>query len=92
MIVINEKNLYAHFHNPMGQIRDTKLLKKIAIVLKQLREEKGLTQEDVYNDINIHIGRIETANGNLSVSTLSALCSYFDLELSAFFERVEACA
>lgn len=38
----------------------------------------------------IHIGRIETANANLNVSTLSALCNYFNLELSAFFERVEA--
>jgi transcriptional regulator with XRE-family HTH domain len=74
----------------MGHIRDTKLLKKIAIVLKELREENGLTQEDVYNDTNIHIGRIETANANLNVSTLSALCAYFNIELSAFFERVEA--
>ncbi|SFO88961.1 hypothetical protein SAMN05428949_6879 [Chitinophaga sp. YR627] len=76
----------------MAHIRDIKLLKKIAIVLKQLREENGFTQEDVYNDTNIHIGRIKTANANLGVSTLSALCSYFNLELSAFFKRVEACA
>ena len=73
----------------MGQIRDTKLLKKIAIVLKQLREEKGLTQEDVYNDTNIHVGRIETANANLSISTLSALCKYFQINLSSFFTEIE---
>lgn len=73
----------------MGQIRDTKLLKKIAIVLKQLREAKGLTQEDVYNDTNIHVGRIETANANLSVSTLSALCKYFQINISSFFTEIE---
>jgi transcriptional regulator with XRE-family HTH domain len=73
----------------MGQLRDNKLLQKIAIVIKELREEKGVSQEEVYNDINIHIGRIETAKGNLSVSTLSALCKYFKISLSEFHKRVE---
>ena len=73
----------------MGQIRDDKLLKKIAVVIKQLREAKGVSQEEVYNDINIHIGRVETASANLSVSTLSALCKYFKIGLAEFFKRVE---
>ena len=73
----------------MSQIRDNKLLQKIAIVIKELREEKGVSQEEVYNDINIHIGRIETAKANLSVSTLSALCKYFKIGLSDFHKRVE---
>ena len=73
----------------MGQIRDSKLLQRIALVTKQLREEKGLTQEDVYNDTNIHIGRIETAKANLSVSTLSALCKYFKIKISEFLRMVE---
>lgn len=73
----------------MGQIRDQKLLQKIALVLKELREAKGLTQEDVYNDTNIHIGRIETANANLSVSSLSSICKYFKISLSDFFKKVE---
>lgn len=73
----------------MGQIRDDKLLKKIAVVVKQLREDKGVSQEEVYNDINIHIGRIETASANLSVSTLSAVCKYFKISLPEFFKKVE---
>jgi len=73
----------------MPQIRDTKLLQKIAIVLKQLREKNELSQEDVYNDLNIHVGRIETAKANLSVSTLSALCKYFKISLSEFHRKVE---
>lgn len=73
----------------MGQLRDTQLLQKIAIVIKQLREDQGLSQEDVYNDTNIHIGRIETAKANLSVSTLSALCKYFKLPLSEFHRKIE---
>ncbi len=73
----------------MSQLIDYKLLKKIALVLKELRESKNVTQEDVYNDTNIHIGRIETAKGNLSVSTLSALCKYFKIKMSEFLKRVE---
>jgi transcriptional regulator with XRE-family HTH domain len=73
----------------MGQLRDKKLLKNIALVIKELRETNDLTQEEVYNDTNIHIGRIETAKANLTVSTLSALCNYFKISLSEFHEKVE---
>ena len=73
----------------MGQLRDTKLLQKIALVIKELRDARNLTQEEVYNDTNIHIGRIETAKANLSVSTLSALCKYFKIRMSEFHKRVE---
>ena len=73
----------------MGQIRDIRLLQKIALILKQLREENELTQEEVYNDTNIHVGRIETAKANLSVSTLSALCKYFKIKASDFHKRIE---
>lgn len=73
----------------MAQLRDKILLRKIAIIIKELRENEGLTQEAVYNDINIHIGRIETAKANLSVSTLSAICKYFKISLSDFLKKVE---
>ncbi|TMI63726.1 MAG: helix-turn-helix transcriptional regulator [Bacteroidetes bacterium] len=74
----------------MEKIRNTKLLNKIALVIKELREENGLSQEDVYNDTNIHIGRIETSKANLSVSTLSALCKYFKIKISDFHKRIES--
>ena len=73
----------------MPQLRDKKLLQKIAVVVKELRTEGELSQEDVYNDTNIHIGRIETAKANVSVSTLSALCKYFKIKLSEFHSKVE---
>lgn len=74
----------------MSQIKDNKLLQKIVIVIKELRDEKGVSQEEVYNDINIHIGRIETSKANLSVSTLSALCKYFKISLSEFHKELKA--
>ncbi len=73
----------------MGQIRDKLLLKKIALTIKSLRTEMGQTQEDVYFATNIHIGRIETAKANISVSTIAALCTYFKISLVDFFKRVD---
>lgn len=81
----------------MKQYRDKKLLEAIASVAATLRKEKkkGLTQEEVMNDlkinynITVHIGRIETAVTNLSVSQLRLLCNYYNISLTDFFEKVE---
>lgn len=73
----------------MANLKDNKLLQKIALILKGLREEKELSQEEVYNDTNIHIGRIETGKGDITVSTLSALCKYYGIKLSDFLKMVE---
>lgn len=73
----------------MAQLRDDKLLLRIALVLKELREQHNVSQEDVYIETNIHIGRLETCKSNLSVSTLSVLLKFFRINMSEFFERVE---
>lgn len=73
----------------MAHVRDDKILLRIALVLKDLRSEKEVSQEDVYNDTNIHIGRIESCHSNPTISTLSALINYFNIGLSEFFQRVE---
>jgi transcriptional regulator with XRE-family HTH domain len=70
----------------VGQIRNEALLTKIGNRIRSLREDAGLTQEEVYNDTGIHIGRIETATTNVSVSTLDALCKYFKTGLDQFFK------
>jgi transcriptional regulator with XRE-family HTH domain len=73
----------------MAQTRDDKLLFRIALVLKELREQHDVSQEDVYIETKIHIGRIETCKSNLTVSTLSVLLKFFRIDMSEFFERVE---
>lgn len=79
----------------MEQIKNERLLSAIKLVLKELRAESGLTQEQVANnikankDLSIHIGRNETRNQNMSVSTLYELCEYYKISLSAFFKKVE---
>jgi transcriptional regulator with XRE-family HTH domain len=65
------------------------LLNFIAQRIKTLRNEKGLTQEDFYNDTSIHIGRIELGKRDISVSTLSKICDYFGISIKEFFEGLE---
>ncbi|MBZ4188058.1 helix-turn-helix domain-containing protein [Niabella beijingensis] len=78
-----------------NQYRNDELLTGIAIVAKQLREKLELSQEEVVNDIKIrtdiaiHIGRIETAVGNISISNLSLLCEYYNIPLSKLMTKAE---
>jgi transcriptional regulator with XRE-family HTH domain len=72
------------------QIKDPVLLRKIAMQLKQLRRERNITQDIFFYDTNIHIARIETGKVNPSVSTLKAICNYFEISLVEFFDQVEA--
>ncbi|RZL20481.1 MAG: XRE family transcriptional regulator [Pedobacter sp.] len=65
------------------------LLRKIAKRIKQVREAKGMTQEQVFHELEIHIARIETAKHNISVSTLSKICEYFDITLADFFKKLD---
>ncbi|WP_367275112.1 helix-turn-helix domain-containing protein [uncultured Maribacter sp.] len=69
-----------------GRLRNEELLQKISTQLKHLRDIKGLSQEDVYNDTGIHISRIETSKVNITVSTLESLCSYFGISIYTFFK------
>lgn len=72
----------------MGQQRkNLKLLLAIGDRLKEIRRERNLSQEDVFNDTGIHIARIETGRQNISISTLNALCVYYSTTLKEFFSE-----
>jgi len=73
----------------MGQRNDKAFLKKIATRIKGIRERAGVTHEQFYNDTDIHIGRIERAQTNITVVTLTHICKYFDISLSDFFGEIE---
>lgn len=70
----------------MGQVRNDILLKKIANRIKTLRVAADVTQEQFYYDTGIHLGRIEMADTNITVSTLEIICKYFKLSLHDFFK------
>lgn len=77
------------FVNMKQPWRDIALLRAIATRLRELRKAKGVSQETVYEDTGIHIGKIETEKYNITVSTLARLCRYYGISLKTFFERLE---
>lgn len=64
---------------------DRELLLSIARKIKQLRMERGISQETFFIDTDIHIARIELGKTNITISTLSDICKYFEIPLSDFF-------
>jgi transcriptional regulator with XRE-family HTH domain len=71
------------------QRRNKDLLLNIAQRIKQLREEKGISQEVFYIDTDIHIARVETGKLNITVSTLQSICNYFEISIADFFKEMK---
>jgi len=69
----------------MPQLQDKALTLKISRKIRIIRSESGTTLEELYNDNGIHLARIESGFSNITVSTLNAICSYFDLTLKDFY-------
>lgn len=61
----------------------------VAARLRELREQKGVSQESVYIDTDLNIGRIEAAMNNLTVDTLAILCDYYGVTFEEFFRGIE---
>ncbi|MCC8020205.1 MAG: helix-turn-helix domain-containing protein [Rikenellaceae bacterium] len=49
----------------------------VAKRLKQVRQSKGLSQEEVFLDTDYNIGRLEVGKTNISISTIAILCKYY---------------
>lgn len=69
------------------QYIDIELLTNISKRIKELRQERNITQEIFYNDTGINIGRIERAKRNLSISSLKKICEYLEVSLEEFFSK-----
>lgn len=67
------------------QRRNDILLALIAEKLVKLRETKGLSQQKVYIHTGIDMDMIERGEYNLTLSTLSDLCDYYNVSLKEFF-------
>lgn len=65
-------------------MENKELLLSLANRLKELRKQKNVTQEDVYNDTGIHVARIEQGKRDISFTTLCKLAEYFDVDLNTF--------
>ena len=70
------------------QFQNIELLEKIVACIKEIRKSKNITLEVFYFDTGIHLARIEQGKQNITISTLSKICEYFEVSLSDFFELV----
>ncbi|WP_394759990.1 helix-turn-helix domain-containing protein [Flavobacterium sp.] len=71
------------------QFQNIDLLNKIVLCIKDIRKSKKITLEVFYFDTGIHLARIEQGKQNITISTLSKICEYFEISLSDFFALIE---
>lgn len=63
-------------------MENKELLLTLANRLKELRKQKNVTQEDVYNDTSVHVARIEQGKRDISFTTLCKLADYFGVSIN----------
>lgn len=71
-----------HFKNSI-------LISQIILCIKELRKNKKVTLEVFYFDTGIHLARIEQGKQDISISTISKICDYFEISISDFFKMIE---
>ena len=65
------------------------LLKLIGRRIKELREQKNLSQLQLANEVDLsktHLGRIERAESNVTVETLNRIAIFFKVQITYFLE------
>ena len=72
------------------QYQDAALLNVVILTIKEVRKSRGITLETFYFDTGIHLARIEQGKTNITVSTLSKICNYFEISLVGFFQIFES--
>jgi transcriptional regulator with XRE-family HTH domain len=70
----------------MAREVNSHLVEKIALKIKKLREHKGITLQEFYNDTGIHLARIESEKRDVPITTLDRICKYFEISLSDFLK------
>ena len=66
-----------------------KLLHSIAVRLKQLRTERGYTQEVVTDRTGVNVGLYEVGATNITIVLLSVLCDFYEVTLEEFFSGIK---
>ena len=73
----------------MTKIRDDSFLKRFGDNLRKLREQQGLSQEELYFRANLsknQVGNIERGEVNTTISTAYALSQALGIELPELFK------
>ena len=74
------------------KVYDKQVLVNFGKRLKAIRLAKGLSQQDLANEVDIELSqiyRLETAKTNPTLSTLAAVAKGLNMNLSELFKGVE---
>ncbi len=71
----------------MAKARNNEFILSISERLKEVRENKKITQEIVVYDTGINIGRIESGQRDISLTTIKTLCDYYEITIRDFFKK-----
>lgn len=69
--------------------KDTRFLNDIAQKLKDLRNERGLSQLRVTMDTGVNVGRAESGTRSSSAYSIALLCKYYGISLDDFYKGVD---
>ncbi len=68
---------------------NTKILENLGKKLKEIRKNKGLTQEQLAEKVSIHptyVGKLESGKNNVSIKMLFKISRALKVKLSDIFE------
>lgn len=70
----------------MKTLNEEEFLEVIVSRLVKIREERGLTQKQVYDDTGVNIGRFERSKTSITMTKLNIICEYYDIPMSQVFK------
>lgn len=73
----------------MESTENSELLLALAQRVKELRAEKGVSQDQMSADTGINVGRIEQGKRDISFTTLKKICEYFGVTMSVFLSSID---
>ena len=74
-------------------MEETRLAKKLGLLIRRLRVEAGLSQEEFAYKVGIHrtyAGAVERGEKTVTIETASKFASALDLKLSQMFAMLES--
>ena len=76
----------------MKNIEDMTIQQKVGITIKELRKERGMSQETFAYESGIdrrYMSDIENGKRNISLDILERIADKLEIQLSSLFQRVE---
>lgn len=88
-VVISENFHSVLCYKGMLNTEEKILIRCITQRIKELRKRSGMSQRLMYYDTEINMGRLETGQENIKITTIAKLCAYFDITLEEFFRDIQ---